>query len=85
MSSQSLNGGVSLGVFTSFERGTDGAWSGLIGTDMHTITGLATGPDGSRYVASWDVSADQGYVLKEVSGVWTTVGSSSFAGSCGRK
>jgi hypothetical protein len=76
MSSQSLTGFVSLSLVPSFERNTDGTWSALTGTDMHVITSIATGPDGSRYVASWDSSGDQGYVLKEVSGVWTTVGSS---------
>jgi hypothetical protein len=78
MSSQSLSGFVALGVAVpSFERGTNGVWSALTGTDMYFVTGIATGPDGSRYVASYDrFSGPSGYVLKEVGGVWTTVGSS---------
>jgi hypothetical protein len=76
MSSQSLSVQTSTSTAQSFERGADGVWSALTGTDMYYVTGIATGPDGSRYVASYHLFGPNGYVLKETGGVWTTVGSS---------
>lgn len=77
MSSQSLTVRTTAQAWDSWERSTNGAWSKMTGTDMYTVTGIATGPDGSRYVASYGrFAGPSGYVLKEVGGVWTTVGSS---------